>query len=121
MLGRDRLKAQLFGSNATPAAKTSVLPWFYSKRPYNYQDNLFLAYSPEVPGSAPLLAIADEQGRVSIRSNRWQGFYRRIITHTSTAHDNAIFHVAWPHSNGELLTGGGDSEIRLWQVVTSTR
>jgi WD40 repeat protein len=112
MIGRDRFNRQVYGLNT----RTSILPYLHSARPYTKYDNtMCLAYSPRgTAANVPIIAIASEDGHVSIRGNTWQGLYRFDLIFP--AHNNAIFHMAWPHCSDRIITASGDSEIRLWYL-----
>ncbi|GBG79386.1 hypothetical protein CBR_g29535 [Chara braunii] len=83
-----------------------------------------LAFSKVKQGGA-LLAVADEEGFVSIHDTR-----RRFPFVNETrgkddvkvaqwiAHNNAIFDVAWTRADTVLLTASGDQSVRMWDVET---
>ena len=73
-------------------------------------------------GEGKNLAIADEEGMVTIvnAAGKLPGLdidpdFRPFQW---TAHDNAIFDVAWCHDDQRMLTASGDQTVRLWDVET---
>ena len=80
------------------------------------------------PRTGRLLAVADENGIVSIvdtdcaTTTVQRGSVDVMIASPSahkcrwTAHCNAVFDIAWSRDDSALLTASGDSTVRLWDV-----
>lgn len=84
-----------------------------------------LKFFPEATDAGHLLAVANEDGRVDIRSTRSRRRRNGVgggcppeMECSFTAHKNAIFDVAWiPGSCGSrLVTVSGDATARLWDL-----
>lgn len=78
----------------------------------------------KAPQISRLLAVADEDGYVSIYDTR-----RRLPSRSSSiektaetrlsdwvAHNNAIFDVCWIKEGSQLLTASGDQTVKIWSV-----
>ncbi|KAI8927616.1 WD40-repeat-containing domain protein, partial [Entophlyctis helioformis] len=72
-----------------------------------------LAYSWRL--QQQLLAAVLESGSVCIFQT--DGELGRPVLQWA-AHDNAIFDCAWTNDNTQIITGAGDSCVRLWDVET---
>jgi WD40 repeat protein len=69
------------------------------------------------------LAAGDEEGIVTILDTR-RGLRAQMEEPCHprfTAHDNAIFDVAWLHDDRAIATAGGDATTRVFDVETNTR
>ncbi|KAJ3038026.1 hypothetical protein HDV00_001070 [Rhizophlyctis rosea] len=64
------------------------------------------------------LAVADEDGTVGLidakHTNDWERRTNKRVEWT--AHDNAIFDIAWTADDSQLVTVSGDQSARLWDV-----
>uniref|UniRef100_A0A7I4AZV3 Denticleless protein homolog n=1 Tax=Physcomitrium patens TaxID=3218 RepID=A0A7I4AZV3_PHYPA len=84
---------------------------------------LAVSYSKK-RGDGHMLAVADEEGFVSIFNTRLQ-LPTFMATNYETdkirlkswmAHTNAIFDVSWIQDDTRILTASGDQTVRLWDV-----
>lgn len=84
---------------------------------------LAVAYGKK-KGDGHLLAVADEEGYISIFNTRL-ALPTFMTTQFNTeksrwkswvAHSNAIFDVCWIQDDTRMLTASGDQTIRLWDV-----
>ncbi|XP_051501016.1 denticleless protein homolog [Myxocyprinus asiaticus] len=67
------------------------------------------------PGQQSYLAVANEEGLVSIFNT---GEKQSSILKEWQAHDNAVFDIAWVPGVSSLVTASGDQTARLWDVPT---
>ncbi|KAL6486706.1 hypothetical protein MHYP_G00060980 [Metynnis hypsauchen] len=67
------------------------------------------------PGQSNTLAVANEEGVVSIYNTAEK---QRAVMKEWPAHDNAVFDVAWVPGANSLVTASGDQTARLWDVLT---
>ncbi|KAG9284317.1 hypothetical protein G9A89_007472 [Geosiphon pyriformis] len=66
-----------------------------------------------------LLAVADEEGTISLIDSRWDNRIEMEQSRTRfNAHNNAIFDIQWSLDDRTLATASGDQSARLWDVET---
>ena len=66
-------------------------------------------------GCEQFLAIANEEGDLIIQDTNKVGENSIIVDFT--AHNNAIFDVAWnPKDHGHIATASGDQSVRYWKI-----
>ncbi|XP_789660.4 denticleless protein homolog [Strongylocentrotus purpuratus] len=71
----------------------------------------------EQPSISHLLAAADEDGRVFIYNTNVNGPASQV--QDWSAHNNAIFDVAWSYTEPRLVTASGDQSAALWDIKTA--
>ncbi|CAM6050093.1 unnamed protein product [Sphagnum compactum] len=67
-------------------------------------------------GELNLLAVADEEGYVSIFNTAIVWLAENCQWKVWMAHMNAIFDVSWMRDDTHMLTASGDQMIKLWNV-----
>lgn len=65
-----------------------------------------------------LLAAADEDGQVVIYDTNFTGQAAKVKDWS--AHNNAIFDIAWSSTDPRLVTASGDQSAALWDIRTAT-
>ncbi|XP_063958140.1 denticleless protein homolog isoform X2 [Lytechinus pictus] len=73
----------------------------------------------ELPSISNHLAAADEDGRVFIYNTNKSGPAKQV--QDWSAHNNAIFDVAWSYTEPHIVTASGDQSAALWDVQTAKR
>ncbi|XP_060773875.1 denticleless protein homolog [Neoarius graeffei] len=66
------------------------------------------------PGQSSTLAVANEEGIVSLYNTE----KRSTVLKEWLAHDNAVFDIAWVPGANSLVTASGDQTARLWDVIS---
>ncbi|GAA6102128.1 denticleless protein homolog [Tachysurus ichikawai] len=66
------------------------------------------------PGQGSMLAVANEEGIVSLYNTE----RRSTVLKEWLAHDNAVFDIAWVPGANSLVTASGDQTARLWDVIS---
>ncbi|KAF7690411.1 denticleless protein homolog [Silurus meridionalis] len=66
------------------------------------------------PGQGSMLAVANEEGTVSLYNTERCS----IVLKEWLAHDNAVFDIAWVPGANSLVTASGDQTARLWDVIS---
>ena len=93
----------------------------------------------QAPSSSPAAALEEEPQREEQREEEeaplrlppprqqaphpqlpatWEERYDYVPQALWTAHDNAVFDVAWTERDARLVTASGDQRARLWDVET---
>ncbi|TPX38288.1 hypothetical protein SmJEL517_g00076 [Synchytrium microbalum] len=73
-----------------------------------------------VTNDGKLLAVADEDGVVTFLDTMvdTRAPLEESIKMEWTAHENAIFEVAWSSDDTRLMTASGDQTVKVWDVAT---
>ncbi|CAO3641632.1 unnamed protein product [Cunninghamella blakesleeana] len=98
------------------------------------KDQIFYFYFPDLKSCTPfgcdyanstthsnLLAVADEEGRVSIiRTDKSNKTTDGIYHTTFYCHSNTVVDVKWSHDDTMLLTSGADYRVHIMDVETQS-
>ncbi|KAJ3146655.1 hypothetical protein HDU89_006127 [Geranomyces variabilis] len=70
-------------------------------------------------GNSKLLAVADEEGMISIINAAHDVRYDKEKPQSQwLAHHNAIFDICWSADDRHLVSAAGDQTVRIWDVET---
>ena len=76
------------------------------------------ARHPRRRDHAPLTLPRRARGAIPQLPATWEERYEYAPQALWTAHDNAVFDVAWTERDSRLVTASGDQRARLWDVET---
>lgn len=68
------------------------------------------------PAQSDLLAVADEEGSMTLLRVTAGEHGADAVSQRWEAHHNAIFDLAWVASDARLITAGGDQQCHVWDV-----